>query len=131
MPTTTAQLSRTRGLPGGFADGKWGAAVIEAIEGVLALPQDALPKPEPVAENPGNLGSTVELLKVLLKYKAEMNGVAARLLATGDELDQIAAGKTQLTGWRQELFGNDAEALRDGKLMLGLERGRVKLHRAD
>jgi ribonuclease D len=70
-------------------------------------------------------------LKVLLKYKAEMNGVAARLLATGDELDQIAAGKTQLTGWRQELFGNDAEALRDGKLMLGLERGRVKLHRAD
>jgi ribonuclease D len=131
LPTTTAQLSRTRGLPGGFADGKWGAAVIEAIEGVLAMPQDALPKPEPVAENPGNLGSTVELLKVLLKHKAEKSGVAARLLATSDELEQIAAGKTKLSGWRQELFGADAEALRDGKLMLGLERGRVKLVRAD
>jgi hypothetical protein len=33
-----------------------------------------------------------------------------------------------LSGWRQELFGADAEALRDGKLMLGLERGRVRLH---
>ena len=127
MPTSTAQLGRTRGLPGGFADGKWGAAVIEAIEGVMALPQDELPKPEAHPEPPGNLGSTVELLKVLLKFKAEKNGVAAKLLATTDELEQIAANRQQLTGWRQELFGADAEALRDGKLMLGLERGRVKI----
>jgi len=127
MPASTAQLARTRGLPGGFADGKWGAAVIEAIEGVMALPQDELPKPEAHPEPPGNLGSTVELLKVLLKFKAEKNGVAARLLATTDELEQIAANRQQLNGWRQELFGADAEALRDGKLMLGLERGRVKI----
>ena len=127
LPTTTAQLSRTRGLPGGFADGKWGTAVIEAIERVMALPPDALPKPEAVAETPGNLGSTVELLKVLLKHKAEKNGVAARLLATTDELERIAAGQGGLSGWRHELFGADAEALRDGKLMLGLERGRVKI----
>ena len=127
MPTSAAQLGRTRGLPGGFADGKWGAAVIEAIEGVMALPQDELPKPEAHPEPPGNLGSTVELLKVLLKFKAEKNGVAAKLLATTDELEQIAANRQQLTGWRQELFGADAEALRDGKLMLGLERGRVKI----
>src|SRR6185312_7038572 len=45
-PTSTGQLARTRGLPGGFADGKWGAAVIEALETVIALPQDQLPKPE-------------------------------------------------------------------------------------
>ncbi len=127
MPTTAAQLGRTRGLPGGFADGKWGAAVLEAIERVMAMPQDALPKPDIQPEPPGNLGSTVELLKVLLKYKAEKNGVAAKLLATTDELERIAAGQEQLSGWRQELFGADAEALRDGKLMLGLERGRVKI----
>jgi ribonuclease D len=126
MPTTAAQLARTRGLPGGFADGKWGAAVLEAIATVMAQPQDALPKPEQAAETPGNLGSTVELLKVLLKYKAEKNGVAARLLATTDELERIAAGH-DLTGWRYELFGADAAALRDGKLTLGLERGRVKI----
>jgi ribonuclease D len=127
LPTSTTQLARTRGLPGGFADGKWGAAVIEALERVVAMPQDELPKPEVQPEPPGNLGSTVELLKVLLKYKAEKNGVAARLLATTDELERIAAGREHLTGWRQELFGADAEALRDGKLMLGLERGRVKI----
>ena len=130
LPTTTAQLGRTRGLPGGFAEGKWGAAVIEAIEQVMAMAPDTLPKPETVAETPGNLGSTVELLKVLLKHKAEKNGVAARLLSTTDELEKIAAGQTHLTGWRQELFGADAEALRDGKLTLGLERGRVKIYPA-
>jgi len=101
--------------------------VIEALAAVMALPQDELPKPESHPEPPSNIGSTVELLKVLLKFKAEKNGVAARLLATTDELEQIAAGREQLTGWRQELFGADAEALRDGKLMLGLERGRVKI----
>jgi len=126
LPTSAAQLGRTRGLPGGFADGKWGAAVLEAIAAVMALPQDELPKPEPIAETPGNLGSTVELLKVLLKYKAEKNGVAAKLLATTDELERIAAGH-DLSGWRYDLFGADAAALRDGKLTLGLERGRVKI----
>ncbi len=127
LPTTTAQLARTRGLPGGFAEGKWGVAVIEAIERVMAMSPDTLPKPETIAETPGNLGSTVELLKVLLKHKAEKNGVAARLLATTDQLERIAAGHGGLSGWRYELFGSDAEALRDGKLMLGLERGRVKI----
>ena len=51
-PTSTAQLARTRGLPGGFADGKWGAAVIEALEAVMALPQDQLPKPEAHPDQP-------------------------------------------------------------------------------
>jgi ribonuclease D len=130
LPTTAAQLSRTRGLPGGFADGKWGVAVIEAIETVMAIPQDELPKPEAVADTPGNLGSTVELLKVLLKHKAEKNGVAAKLLSTTDDLEKIAAGQ-DLTGWRYDMFGADAAALRDGKLTLGLERGRVKLYPVD
>jgi ribonuclease D len=127
LPSTQSQLARTRGLPGGFAEGKWGVAVVEAIERVMALPADQLPTPDAPSDMPGNLGSTLELLKVLLKHKAEKNDVAARLLATSDELEQIAAGRLRLEGWRHELFGADAEALRDGKLLLGLERGRVKL----
>jgi ribonuclease D len=128
LPATQAQLARTRGLPGGFAEGKWGAAVVEAITRVLALPQDQLPVPESTSDTPGNLGSTLELLKVLLKHKAEKHDVAAKLLSTSDELEQIAAGRLALDGWRHELFGADAEALRDGKLMLGLDRGRVRIY---
>jgi ribonuclease D len=118
-------------LPGGFAEGKWGTAALEAIQAVMALPNEALPKPDSAPELPGNLGSTVELLKVLLKHKAEKHGVAPRLLATTDELERIAAGRERLTGWRQELFGDDAEALRDGKVLLGLEHGKVKITRVE
>ena len=131
MPRDAAQLGRTRGLPGGFADGKWGAAVLEALARAAAVPQDQLPQPEAQSNSPGNVSSTVELLKVLLKLKAEQNRVAPKLLATTDDLEQIAAGNLHLSGWRQDLFGADAEALRDGKLTMGLERGRVKLFRAD
>lgn len=131
MPRDAAQLGRTRGLPGGFADGKWGATVLEALARVAALPQDQLPQPEAQPNSPGNVGSTVELLKVLLKLKAEQNRVAPKLLATTDDLEQIAAGNLRLSGWRQDLFGADAEALLDGKLTMGLERGRVKLFRAE
>jgi ribonuclease D len=130
LPATQAQLARTRGLPGGFAEGKWGVAVIEAIGRVMAMPTDKLPVPERQSESAGNTGSTTELLKVLLKHKAEKHGVAARLLASSDELDQIAAGGMPLAGWRRELFGADAEALRDGRLLLGLEHGRVKIYPA-
>ena len=130
MPRDAATLGRTRGLSGGFAEGKWGAAVLGAIEQVMALPQEALPKPDKMPESSGNVGSTVELLKVLLKYKSEKNQVAARLLATTDDLERIAAGQLKLSGWRQELFGADAEDLRDGKLLLGLQRGRVRLYPA-
>lgn len=131
LPRDSGQLARTRGLPGGFAEGKWGAAVLEAIERVAALPQNALPKPDPSPTSPGNVSSTVELLKVLLRFKAEQHGVATRLLANTDDLERIAAGLLHLSGWRQELFGADADALRDGRLTLGLERGRVKLFRAE
>jgi ribonuclease D len=131
LPNNVAQLSRTRGLPGGFAEGKWGTAALEAIQAVMALPNEALPKPDSAPELPGNLGSTVELLKVLLKHKAEKHGVAPRLLATTDELERIAAGRERLTGWRRELFGDDAEALRDGKVLLGLEHGKVKITRVE
>jgi ribonuclease D len=127
LPRDAAALSRTRGLPGGFADGKWGVAALAIIEAVAALPNHELPKPAPQNDSPGNLGSTVELLKVLLKHKAERHSVAPKLLATADDLDRIAAGQLKLTGWRQDLFGADAEALLEGKLLLGLERGRVKL----
>jgi ribonuclease D len=130
MPRDAATLGRTRGLPGGFAEGKWGAAVLAAIEQVMNLPQDQLPKPDKMPESSGNVGSTVELLKVLLKYKSEKHHVAVRLLATTDDLERIAAGQLKLTGWRQELFGSDAEDLRDGKLLMGLQRGRVKIYPA-
>ena len=73
----------------------------------------------------------VELLKVLLKAVAEQEGVAPKIIATVEELEAIAdsdsADVPSLHGWRRELFGEKALALKNGQLGLVLERGRVRL----
>ena len=71
-----------------------------------------------------------DLLRVLLKAKADESGVAQRLIAPTSELDAIAAGKRDLPclkGWRAELFGNDALRLCAGELALTAKGQQVRL----
>ena len=72
---------------------------------------------------------TVELLKVLLRMTSERHRVAAKVIATVDELERIAADDhadvPALNGWRRELFGEKAIALKHGKLALAIEKGKV------
>ncbi len=76
-----------------------------------------------------NGSAIVELLKVLLRMVSEHHHVAAKVIATVDDLDRIAASDDAdvpaLTGWRRELFGEKALALKHGKLALAIEKGRV------
>jgi ribonuclease D len=71
----------------------------------------------------------VELLKVLLRMTAERHGVAAKVIATVDDLERIAgedeADVPALHGWRRDLFGDKALALKQGRLSLAVEHGRV------
>ena len=71
--------------------------------------------------------ATVELLKVLLRMTSEKHGVAAKVIATVDDLDRIAADDhadvPALRGWRRDLFGEKALALKHGKLALSVENG--------
>jgi GNAT superfamily N-acetyltransferase len=63
-----------------------------------------------------NGGATVELLKVLLRMTSERHAVASKVIATVDDLEQIAtddnADVGALHGWRRELFGEAALALK-------------------
>jgi len=127
-PTTTERLAALRSLPRGFERSKWGEAIVEAVQRGLARDPKTLPRlerPKP----PVNGQATVELLKVLLRMTAERHGVAAKVIATVDDLDRIAADDKAdvpaLSGWRRELFGNKALALKQGRLSLAIEKGRV------
>ena len=75
----------------------------------------------------------VALLKVLLAAKCEQHHVAPRLLASSDELDRLASEAEPdvpaLHGWRLEVFGADALALKGGSITLGVDGKRVKLVR--
>jgi len=65
----------------------------------------------------------------LLRMTAEQHGVAAKVIATVDDLDRIAgddeADVAALRGWRRDLFGEKALALKHGRLVLAVERNRV------
>jgi ribonuclease D len=127
-PTTIERLGHLRSLPRGFERSKWGEAIVAAVERGLARDPKSLPRldrPKPAI----NGQATVELLKVLLRMTAERHGVAAKVIATVDDLDRIAADDEAdvpaLQGWRRELFGEKALALKRGRLSLAIERGRV------
>jgi ribonuclease D len=127
-PTTIERLAGLRSLPKGFERSKWGEAIIEAVKLGLARDPKTLPRFER-ARPAVNGQATVELLKVLLRMTSEKHGVAAKVIATVDDLDRIAADDQAdvpaLSGWRRELFGEKALALKHGKLALAVEKGRV------
>jgi ribonuclease D len=71
--------------------------------------------------------AAIDLLKTLLRLRADEARVAPRLIANADDIDRLAAfedeGVAALQGWRADVFGNDARALRDGHLALALKKG--------
>ncbi len=127
-PTSIERLGQLRSLPKGFERSRWGEQIVDAVKRGLERDPKTLPRLERFRPAP-NAGATVELLKVLLRMTAEKNGVAAKVIATVDDLDRIAADDEAdvpaLKGWRRELFGDKALALKHGKLALAVEKGRV------
>ncbi|MBP0114105.1 MULTISPECIES: ribonuclease D [Bradyrhizobium] len=127
-PTTLEKLAHLRSVPKGFEKSKWGADIVAAVERGLARDFSKLPKLEKPRNN-SNGAAIVELLKVLLRMTAERHAVASKVIATVDDLEEIAADDEAdvpaLHGWRRELFGDAALKLKRGELALAIEKGRV------
>jgi ribonuclease D len=129
-PKTIEQLARTRSLPRGVAEGKLGQEILDAVAEGLHDP-DPPPALPGRAEPPRGIGPLIELLRVLLKQRVEDSQVAQKLIASSDDLEAIAADDNAqvpaLSGWRRELFGNDALALKHGRLALTAGKNRIEL----
>jgi ribonuclease D len=130
-PIDADGLNRLRSVPKGFSGSRFGPELLAAIGEALADPERHAPvyeKPKAPAQ-PIN-GAVVELLKVLLKARAEDAGVASKLIATVADLEKIAADDeaetAALEGWRREAFGEDALKLKRGEIALVLDGGRVR-----
>jgi len=128
-PQNEETLGRTRGLSKGFAEGKMGEGVLEAVRRGLKLPDDQIPMRPKRERLPQGIGPLTDLLKVLLKHECEKNHVASRLVASSDDLTRIAADDRAdvpaLNGWRRDLFGKMALDLKHGRLALSCQRGQV------
>jgi ribonuclease D len=130
VPCTIEALARTRSLSKGVAEGRLGGEILDAVDRGLAE-ADTVSPPPVRADPPPGLGPLIELLRVLLKRCCDEHQVAQKLVASGEDLEAIAADDEApvpaLAGWRREIFGRDALALKHGRLALTVRRNRVDL----
>ena len=103
-----------------IADGKLAAEIIDIICKCDKIPPENYVVPPKEKKISSYSTALYELLKLLLKLKAQEHQVVARLIAHDDDLKEFASAKNDarnpiLKGWRKEIFGEAALALRSGK----------------
>jgi ribonuclease D len=130
-PRKPDAFDRLRAVPKGFGGSRFGIELAGVLDRALSDPNAKPPEVDRPPSSPQGLGSTVELLKVLLRFEAERHEVAPRLIAAVADLELIAvnddADVPALRGWRRDLFGERALALKHGKIALALNKGRVTI----
>ena len=130
-PRNVDELARCRGLSRSIAESKQGQSILAAVKRGLDVPANQLPPVPPRRDLPAGLGPLIELLRVLLKMRCEDHEVAQKLVASANDLELIAADDEAdvpaMSGWRREIFGADALALKHGRLALTTVGRRVKV----
>jgi ribonuclease D len=130
-PESVDGLKQLRSISKGLAEGKMGQGLLTAIARGLTIPDNQIPDPALQGPPARGLSATVDLLKVLLKFKSEEHDVAAKMIATVAELEKLAADDNAdvpaLRGWRRQIFGDDALDLKNGRLAISVRRGKLHL----
>ncbi|MCB1522961.1 MAG: ribonuclease D [Rhodoblastus sp.] len=129
-PTTMEELGRSRllmreGRKAEIADG-----IIAAVKAGLEVKPENYPKPDTSRDQIQVDSALADLLRVLLKSKSEIEGVAQKLIASSADLDAIASGDRSvaaLKGWRAAVFGQDALRLCNGEIALSAKGGAVRV----
>ena len=129
-PRDASALARLRTTPKGWERSATATALLTVVNAALETPKDQLPKVPKHVQQPEGTGAAAELLKVLLKLVAEERGVAPKVLASGDDIEKIAAkGENAdvpaMNGWRREVFGERALALVRGDLGLKFDQRKI------
>lgn len=129
-PSSATELADMRGLSRDFTESKRGASLLAAIEKAKALPLGDCPAVLKKNNMPNGAGPVLDLLKVLLHQVSEQNQVAAKLIASADDLAALAAHDAPdiktLKGWRLELFGQAALSLKAGELALAVKNRKIE-----
>ena len=130
-PKSFEDLNRSRLLLREARKGKTAEGILAAVKcGEACSPAD-LPEVPLVRVKRNGTEALSDLLRVLLKAKAEKYRVAQKLIATSAELDAFANEDDDavpaLKGWRRSVFGEDALRLRNGEIALSATTKGVKV----
>ena len=125
-PTDLKALAKLRAIPRGFEKSSQAADLIAAINTALDNAQNYAPPAPKIKHMPPSIGPRIEMLKTLLRLSTESQGIAPRLVASAKDIEQLAAFGPEaeidaLSGWRRDIFGQDALDMLAGKIALRLE----------
>jgi ribonuclease D len=130
-PKSPNDLAKVRNLTKQFSQGKLGEGILRIVEAANQIPDSEAPELEKANNFQHQKSALVDLLKVLLKLKSEEFNVAQKLIANSNDLEAIAnnhdANVLALTGWRKDIFGDDALLLKTGKIALSAYNGKIQL----
>jgi ribonuclease D len=130
-PLSADAFERLRAVPRGFGRSSAATEIIAILKDVEALPKGELPAMPERYRGPSPKGAVGDLIRVLLKSVSEQNGVAARIIATSDEVDALVldddADVPALKGWRRKIFGDKALAVKHGRIgLVATNRGIIE-----
>ncbi|MFY8030790.1 MAG: ribonuclease D [Devosia sp.] len=125
-PTTAEAFDKLRAVQRGYGRSSAAGEIMSIIKRVEALTKGELPDMPERYRGPSPKGAVGDLVRVLLKSVSEEHGVAARIIATSDDIDALVldddADVPALKGWRRKLFGEKALAIKHGKIGLAATR---------
>ena len=132
VPQTREALNQLRALPRGMSTSRIGDAILKAVMAGVEIDPKTLPNPDNGRDDSSDATqAAAEVLKLALKVVCEQEGIAPKLVASSSDIEAIAeddaADVHLMHGWRRELFGELALAIKRGEAVIGFERGRVRV----
>jgi ribonuclease D len=124
-PRSQEDLGALRSVPGGFERSRAAADILAAVRAGIETDPATLPRIERARRN-GTGDGALEIMRLALKIIAQESGVAPKVIATSDELEEIAetiATTPLQPAWRDELFGSKVRALLSGEAAIALRGG--------
>ncbi|MEP5758515.1 MAG: ribonuclease D [Litoreibacter sp.] len=129
-PQSEKDLGKSRLLMREARRGDIALGILEAVKTGLNCTAENMPVAVLTRDKSQINAALADLLRVLLKAKAEEVGIAQKLIATASDLDDIAMGGREglaLRGWRGEVFGQEALRLCAGEIALSASGKSVKI----
>jgi ribonuclease D len=128
-PTTINELKKIRAIPKNLSNNDLNQ-IVDVINKALGMKRETWPIVMNQNKKTNISKSSLDFLKLLLKYCSEKNGLAEKVIADTNDLKSILEGQRDnikiFKGWRYEIFGKMAIALLDGKLAFKLKNGIIK-----
>ncbi len=119
-PTTADEMDKCRNLSKGFGKNSLGIEILDVIQKALSDPSEMYPQNwKPPKSLTATQHTLVDLYRLLLSIQGAAFEVAPRIIASTDDLQQLACGNNDvmcMKGWRREIFGEKVLLFKQGKL---------------